>query len=173
MREKVQLRGGEFVEEAKKKDLQMEGSSPVNGEGKPGRVRLVQEQLGLSGSSQGPKSGFLGADGANDFSQTIIISRASSTRVAMARLLHSLRRVLGLTTSSTTAAGGPRARSIDTDFTIFRGARRSLTRVCDKKDRADRTRRGRSGCAAPETAAIDEAIEEGRQDTSAPRIRRS
>ncbi|OOQ91083.1 tRNA (adenine-N(1)-)-methyltransferase [Penicillium brasilianum] len=47
----------------------------------------------------------------------------------MARLLHSLRRVLGLNTSSTTtasAAGSLRARSIDTDFSVFREGDRAV-----------------------------------------------
>ncbi|KAJ5168184.1 uncharacterized protein N7482_003778 [Penicillium canariense] len=42
----------------------------------------------------------------------------------MARLLHALRRVLGLTTPSATA--GPQARSIDTDFSIFREGDRAV-----------------------------------------------
>ncbi|KAJ5454446.1 uncharacterized protein N7458_005402 [Penicillium daleae] len=48
----------------------------------------------------------------------------------MARLLHSLRRVFGLSTSSTTttasAAGSLRTRSIDTDFSIFREGDRAV-----------------------------------------------
>lgn len=54
-----------------------------------------------------------------------LFKKLLETPATMARLLHSLQRVLGLTASPTTraTAGSLRARSIDTDFSIFRGAR--------------------------------------------------
>lgn len=112
-------------------------------------------------------------DGANYF--PFQFKSSLETPAVMVRLLHSLQRVLGLSASPTTraTAGSLRTRSIDTDFSVFRGTRSCLQGDSNVNDRADRLRRGRSGRATPEAATIDEAIEEGRQDTSAPRACRA
>lgn len=79
----------------------------MNDEGNPG------EKVG---QKKGSGFGF-----SSKFHPTEILSSSFPPDDSMARLLHSLRRVLGLASGSTTSTTA-RTRSIDTDFSIFRGA---------------------------------------------------